>query len=48
MTPHATEKRNVVAARKTSPGRRIADGKAGWFGASGKPCVSKQTPSPER
>jgi len=45
---YATENRNSVVAAKVSPGRSTADGKAGWFGASGKSCVSKQTPSPER
>lgn len=45
---YSTLNRNVVVAAKRSSGRSTADGKAGWFGASGKPCVSKQTASPER
>ena len=48
VSRHATENRNSVVAAKASPGRSTAEGKAGWFGASGNACVSKQTPSPER
>ena len=34
----------TVFDRYVSPGRRIVDGKFGWFGESGKCCVSRQKP----
>jgi hypothetical protein len=39
------EKRNAVEERNVLPGRRIVLGKAGWFGESGKCCVSSATPA---
>jgi hypothetical protein len=35
---------NTVRELKGLPGFRIVDGKFGWFGESGKCCVSRQSP----
>lgn len=39
------EKRYLMVAAKVSPGRRMVDGNAGWFGASGKSCASSASPA---
>lgn len=39
-----TENLNVVLDRNGSSGIRMTDGKAAWFGLSGKCCVSRQKP----
>jgi hypothetical protein len=39
-----TPNRNTVLDRNVSPGFRIVEGKAGWFGESGKCWVSRQKP----
>jgi hypothetical protein len=40
LTPNA----NTVRERYSFPGRRMVDGKVGWFGESGKCCVSSTNP----
>jgi hypothetical protein len=43
--PHHTyrvENLKIVFDRNVSPGFRIVEGNAGWFGESGKCCVSRQ------
>jgi len=37
-----TEKRKMVMEWKGLLGNNVVDGKPGWFGESGKCCVSKQ------
>ncbi len=39
-----TEKRKMVVDRYSSPGRSTVLGNCGWFGESGKCCVSRQKP----
>ena len=39
-----TPKVNVVVECSVSPGLSSVDGKLGWFGESGKCCVSRQSP----
>ena len=40
----ATPKANTVSERYSCPGRRMVEGNPGWFGESGKCCVSRQKP----
>lgn len=40
----ATPKVKAVLVSYFSPGRSIVDGNFGWFGESGKCCVSRQKP----
>src|SRR5690606_41695418 len=40
-----TPNRKTVVEVKVSPGRRTVDGNDGWFGESGKCCVSRQKPA---
>ena len=44
-TYFTTPKVNVVVECMVSPGRRTVLGKSGWFGESGKCCVSRQKPA---
>ena len=41
---YPSENRKTVVCRYLSPGFSSVDGKFGWFGESGKCCVSKQKP----
>ena len=41
-----TEKANTVIELNVSPGASSVDGNSGWFGESGKCCVSRQNASP--
>jgi hypothetical protein len=41
----ATENANTVVDMNSSSGRSSVDGKSGWFGESGKCCVSRQKAS---
>ena len=43
--PYAFLKRNSVVDSITSPGFTIVVGNSGWFGESGKCCVSRATPA---
>jgi len=41
---HFAENLNTVFDLNVSPGFKIVLGKSGWFGESGKCCVSRQKP----